>query len=197
MVDLGSNRRAKIGDSGYASTVREADKARWATLHFGASSTAQVWLNGRLRGHVRHFRLLTHRTLSADWTPRLRSNLDFHRARRSDQRTSFRAHFPADRITTPLPKMLSSRHVGSKPSVETFSAEKPGGPVAPHYRKRHLAVITSHRYRLASGFRRFAIGSLRRSSLAARIATRVRYPYAWECCSFTSSRNLLPRRPES
>jgi hypothetical protein len=52
VVDLGTNRQAEIGDVVYASTVIHAQEARRVTLHFGATSAAQLWLNGRALGYV-------------------------------------------------------------------------------------------------------------------------------------------------
>lgn len=52
VVDLGSNRQAEVGDIVYAATTIEAPAARTATLSFGASSQAQVWLNGEPVGYV-------------------------------------------------------------------------------------------------------------------------------------------------
>lgn len=52
VVDLGSNRQAEVGDLVYASTVIRAEKPRRVALHFGATSAAQLWLNGRALGYV-------------------------------------------------------------------------------------------------------------------------------------------------
>jgi len=52
VVDLGSNREAEAGDVVYAVTVIDADARREAQLHFGASSQAQLWLNGQPLGCV-------------------------------------------------------------------------------------------------------------------------------------------------
>lgn len=52
VVDLGSNRQAEIGDVVYATTMIDAPQARRAELHFGASSAAQLWLNGRALDYV-------------------------------------------------------------------------------------------------------------------------------------------------
>jgi len=52
VIDLGTNREAAVGDVVYATTTIEADQARTARLHFGASSQAQLWLNGQPLGYV-------------------------------------------------------------------------------------------------------------------------------------------------
>jgi len=52
VVDLGTNTETKAGDVVYAATVIESPKARTAFLHFGASSQAQIWLNGSDIGYV-------------------------------------------------------------------------------------------------------------------------------------------------
>jgi hypothetical protein len=52
VVDLGSNRQAEPGDVVYATTVIPSTTARRTTLHFTASSAAQLWLNGRALGYV-------------------------------------------------------------------------------------------------------------------------------------------------
>jgi hypothetical protein len=52
VIDLGSNREAAVGDVVYAATTIEADRARTTRLHFGASSQAQIWLNGQPLGYV-------------------------------------------------------------------------------------------------------------------------------------------------
>ena len=43
---------AEAGDVVYAATVMESPEARTAFLHFGASSQAQIWLNGSDVGYV-------------------------------------------------------------------------------------------------------------------------------------------------
>jgi hypothetical protein len=52
VVELGTNRQAEIGDVVYALTTIASPAARTATLHFGATSQAQLWLNGRPIGYV-------------------------------------------------------------------------------------------------------------------------------------------------
>jgi len=52
VVDLGSNREAEIGDVVYAATTIAARVAGPRTLHFGASSSAQLWINGEALGYV-------------------------------------------------------------------------------------------------------------------------------------------------
>ena len=52
VVDLGTNKEAEIGDVVYAVTTIESPAAREALLHFGASSQAQLWLNGAPIGYV-------------------------------------------------------------------------------------------------------------------------------------------------
>ena len=52
VIDLGSNRESAVGDVVYAATTIEADQARSTRLHFGASSQAQIWLNGQPLGYV-------------------------------------------------------------------------------------------------------------------------------------------------
>ena len=52
VVELGTNRQTEIGDVVYAVTTLAAPAARTVTLHFGATSQAQLWLNGRLVGYV-------------------------------------------------------------------------------------------------------------------------------------------------
>jgi len=52
VIDLGSNREAAVGDVVYAATTIEAAHARTTRLHFGASSQAQIWLNGQPLGYV-------------------------------------------------------------------------------------------------------------------------------------------------
>jgi hypothetical protein len=45
-------REAEVGDVAYAVTVIDAPAPRQAQLHFGASSQAQLWLNGQPLGYV-------------------------------------------------------------------------------------------------------------------------------------------------
>jgi hypothetical protein len=52
VVDLGSNREAEVGDVLYAVTTIDATAPRAVRLHFGASSQAQLWLNGEPLGYV-------------------------------------------------------------------------------------------------------------------------------------------------
>jgi hypothetical protein len=52
VIELGTNRQAEIGDVVYAMTRLAAPAAGRATLHFGATSQAQLWLNGRPIGCV-------------------------------------------------------------------------------------------------------------------------------------------------
>jgi len=52
VIDLGSNRPTEIGDVVYATTMIPSATARRATLHFTASSAAQLRLNGRALGYV-------------------------------------------------------------------------------------------------------------------------------------------------
>ena len=46
LIDLGSNLEAEVGDVVYATATVSANAAGQATLRFGASSSAQLWLNG-------------------------------------------------------------------------------------------------------------------------------------------------------
>ena len=52
VIDLGTNREAEIGDIVYATAIIESPQARAATLHFGATSAAQIWLNGESVAYV-------------------------------------------------------------------------------------------------------------------------------------------------
>ena len=52
VIDLGTNRQADVGDVVYAATTIDAPAARGAVLHFGATSQAQLWLNGTAIGYV-------------------------------------------------------------------------------------------------------------------------------------------------
>ncbi len=52
VIDLGTNREAAVGDVVYAATTIQSPGARAARLHLGASSQAQVWLNGEPLGYV-------------------------------------------------------------------------------------------------------------------------------------------------
>ncbi|MCY2991505.1 MAG: right-handed parallel beta-helix repeat-containing protein [Planctomycetota bacterium] len=52
VIELGTNRQAEIGDVVYAVTTLAAPAARPVTLHFGATSQAQLWLNGQPIGCV-------------------------------------------------------------------------------------------------------------------------------------------------
>jgi len=52
IVNLGANTEAKVGDVVYATAVVQSPTAHKATLHFGASSQAQIWLNGSEVGYV-------------------------------------------------------------------------------------------------------------------------------------------------
>jgi hypothetical protein len=52
MVDLGTNKEAEIGDVAYAAATVESPVATTRRLHFGASSQAQLWLNGAELGYV-------------------------------------------------------------------------------------------------------------------------------------------------
>ncbi|MFW6162501.1 MAG: hypothetical protein ACODAJ_07000, partial [Planctomycetota bacterium] len=52
VVDLGTNRQANVGDIVYAATIIDSPQARAATLHFAASSAAQLWLNGESLARV-------------------------------------------------------------------------------------------------------------------------------------------------
>ncbi|NOZ20943.1 MAG: hypothetical protein GXP25_07610 [Planctomycetes bacterium] len=46
LVDLGTNTKTNVGDVVYATATIASDKARTVRLSIGASSAAQVWLNG-------------------------------------------------------------------------------------------------------------------------------------------------------
>lgn len=52
VIDLGTSRDAAVGDVIYAATKVESAGERSARLHLGASSQAQVWLNGELLGRI-------------------------------------------------------------------------------------------------------------------------------------------------
>jgi hypothetical protein len=52
VIDLGSNRQAEVCDVVYAATTIEASERRTARLHFGATSQAQLWLNGQPIGYL-------------------------------------------------------------------------------------------------------------------------------------------------
>lgn len=52
VIDLGSNRQANIGDVVYAVTTIRGPLRPGARLHFGATSQATLWLNGRRLGFV-------------------------------------------------------------------------------------------------------------------------------------------------
>jgi hypothetical protein len=52
VIDLGTNCEAAVGDLVYAATAIEAEQPRAARLHFGASSQAQLWLNGQPLGYT-------------------------------------------------------------------------------------------------------------------------------------------------
>lgn len=52
LVDLGGNREAEVGDVVYAAAVIDSPADRDVTLHFGASSQAQLWLNANPIGYV-------------------------------------------------------------------------------------------------------------------------------------------------
>lgn len=52
VVDLGTSREAEVGDVVYAAATIDAAKPRKVLLHFGASSQAQLWLNGSSLGYV-------------------------------------------------------------------------------------------------------------------------------------------------
>ncbi len=52
VVDLGTKNDAEVGDAVYAATSINSDAPREAYLHFGASSQAQLWLNGASIGYV-------------------------------------------------------------------------------------------------------------------------------------------------
>jgi hypothetical protein len=52
VIELGTNRQADIGDVVYAVATLAAPAARTVTLHFGATSQAQLWLNGRPVAYV-------------------------------------------------------------------------------------------------------------------------------------------------
>lgn len=52
LVDLGSAQEAEVGDVVYAATVIDSPADRSVTLHFGASSQAQLWLDRKPLGYV-------------------------------------------------------------------------------------------------------------------------------------------------
>jgi hypothetical protein len=52
IIDLGSNRQADVGDVVFAVTTIDASQRQTRRLHFGASSPAQLWLNGEAIGYV-------------------------------------------------------------------------------------------------------------------------------------------------
>lgn len=53
LIDLGSNRQAETGDVAYAVATFNSDKTgTHSKLHFGASSQAELWLNGKPLGIV-------------------------------------------------------------------------------------------------------------------------------------------------
>jgi len=52
VVDMGTNRQAEIGDVVYAATTIESPTARDVHFHFGATSQAQLWLNGKSIGYA-------------------------------------------------------------------------------------------------------------------------------------------------
>ncbi|HUT92068.1 MAG TPA: hypothetical protein VMY37_21415 [Thermoguttaceae bacterium] len=52
VIDLGTNREAAVGDVVYAATTIPSIGARAARLHLGASSQAQIWLNGEPLGYI-------------------------------------------------------------------------------------------------------------------------------------------------
>ena len=52
VIDLGTSRQADVGDTVYATTVIDSSEARTATLHFAATSAAQLWLNGEALAYV-------------------------------------------------------------------------------------------------------------------------------------------------
>ena len=52
VVDLGTSRQADVGDIVYAATVIDSPEARTASLHFAATSAAQLWLNGEALARV-------------------------------------------------------------------------------------------------------------------------------------------------
>ncbi|MFP8874648.1 MAG: hypothetical protein VCB42_08985, partial [Myxococcota bacterium] len=46
IVDLGTTREAEAGDVVYAATVLDREESQKVKLHFGSTSSAEVWLNG-------------------------------------------------------------------------------------------------------------------------------------------------------
>jgi hypothetical protein len=52
VMDLGTNAEAEVGDVVYAVTSIQMPSDRTMSLHFGASSQAQIWLNGTAIGYV-------------------------------------------------------------------------------------------------------------------------------------------------
>ncbi len=52
IVNLGANTETEAGDIVYAATVIQSPAAHKAFLHFGASSQAQIWLNGSDVGYI-------------------------------------------------------------------------------------------------------------------------------------------------
>lgn len=49
---MGTNRQADVGDVVYAATTIHSPSSQTSLLHFGASSQAQLWLNGKPLGYV-------------------------------------------------------------------------------------------------------------------------------------------------
>jgi hypothetical protein len=52
VVDLGANTESEVGDVVYAVARINMPSANTASLHFGASSQAQIWLNGEPIGYI-------------------------------------------------------------------------------------------------------------------------------------------------
>jgi len=52
VIDLGTNREASVGDVVYAATTIQSAAPRTTLLHCGASSQAQIWLNGAPVGYI-------------------------------------------------------------------------------------------------------------------------------------------------
>jgi len=52
VVNLGTGKEAEIGDVVYAATTIDSQAARGAILHFGSSSQAQLWVNGKPLAYV-------------------------------------------------------------------------------------------------------------------------------------------------
>jgi hypothetical protein len=52
VIDLGTNQEAEIGDIVYAVSTIQSPAEKDVSLHFGASSQAQLWLNGKPVGYL-------------------------------------------------------------------------------------------------------------------------------------------------